>query len=151
MENENTNETTATEAQADASSTNATEAQADAPKAARKPRTHKAAGVSGKVINGKARNLPAENEVKRIEGKNQCRVVVMRQTKQGLKPLLVGRTEVATPVRNSTPDKAKEIIGFQSRWLRRKSQFVDAIANAGSVVFKLQWLDGTRWVDHKAK
>jgi hypothetical protein len=103
----------------------------------------KRAGASGKRIGGATKGMP---DVKRIEGKEQCRVIAM-----------VGKRIIATtPVRNSTRDKAAGVLSFQSRWLRNDNpnaterKAVTEAHKSGAVKFALQWLAGTKWVDHKA-
>lgn len=100
-------------------------------------RRTKRAGSSGKRINGATEGMP---EVKRIEGKQQCRVVVT----------VDGKQVTSTPVRNSTIDKAAAVLGFQRRWLNKTEPFKTQIRKAGAgVVYTLQWLKGRNWVNHK--
>lgn len=128
---------------AEPSGTDATQDKAKDVATAPKARTRKA-GPSGKRVNGATKGMP---EVRRIEGKLQCRVVVVDRKGKILK---AGQTEVSTPVRNSTPDKAAAIIGFQKRhFFRNNPTFSNLIEKAGDVRYVLQWLKGTSWVDHK--
>lgn len=148
-----TNEVVATDAIETATEVQATpDAQADAPTVAKRK-----AGASGKrVKTDKGTVTAGMPDVKRIEGKDQCRVAVMLRAKSGKESILkVGKAEVTTPIRHSTRDKAAAIIGEQKRRLRAGhygDAFSKAIADAGNaVVYRLQWLAGREWVNHESK
>lgn len=54
-----------------------------------------------------------------------------------------GKIIYETPKRHSTPDKHKEIISFQRRWLQKE---YPSLKTMRDVVYKLQWQEGDDWV-----